>query len=546
MSDLDNNCTDSDEFPLFANYSVVMISSPTCVCRCNKVTYTTVASNSGPLSAENSVLKVDLPNTVCNQEFSVDNGVTWSKWEGPLELGTIEANSHVTMIIRGSVDINAKDNILATAEITSTTIDISEMDNRFNVMTRVVAHRQDCCIPEPDNPPEVIPEPEFECPEEPEENLPEAGNLPRAGSPLQAASGLHENFTAINVRAQIDYLRSNPDGKTEAFSKIPSTINGAGFLNRCWSTDHIQGYIQFYDHRYSKTINNYIFTLSATNRGSIIVKRSDQLDDEPRIFEAPYSRTKDKTAGWDHPSGIAVVGQFLFVPWSRKESKMYIYDIGNNYRETMSFTTVVGCVAVTDCVIGGKPSILMAIASDDNDIYFYRSDITEMCDLRFSYLSTLKIKDIDPQGMGLLQERDTGDVWWVVPHSKGPELGPFTDHVRFYKLGFEPYEYETTRLVSRSDPDWDKAVDCRIPFFPTKRCLYIRQQSHRVKILANSGDTEVKMDQSQSDYGKTCGVHFRFGAGVFVGMDGNIVLLATEKNSNSKKNLATNYLVLRP
>ena len=45
-------------------------------------------------------------------------------------------------------------------------------------------------------------------------------------------------------------------------------------------------------------------------------------------------------------------------------------------------------------------------------------------------------------------------------------------------------------------------------------------------------------------YPAACGVHFRFGAGVYVEPGGRITLLACEKNAGGKGNLGANYFVL--
>ena len=577
------------EYEPFANYSVVITASTNCVAPCNRITYTIVVANTGPIPAHNVLLTDDLPSEVTKGEFSIDNGRNWADWNGSVELGDIPVNSRITVLIRGVISTTAKDNIINDAEISSLTQDFSDWDNRSTVETRVVRRKAECDCPPPDEELEVVTQPGYECPEDDLPQAETAGNLFRAVSVdnlLKAETKIISNHTAIDVKGQFSRLIVDKKGSHERMPGLPYYVDGAAKIPLigidCSSTNHIQGYTQYYDPNIKDKIH-FLFSRSHETRGSLNIKRNDDLK-YTGIIQAPYSikdKQHGKDAGWDHPSGIAALGQFLFVPWSGNEkTRIFVYDILKNFAVENEFEIGSNCVclAVTDCVIAGEESVLLVIRRNSTEFAFFRSPKVEMCHMNFEPMNIIDIEGMSTEGMGLVTERNTGDVYWVVPYVTSTADYRFTNYVRLYKLSFQyrgDYvpEVPVTEVISPIPPYWPWIVGS--PFYSLPACARTypycvpckeaknrgRWCTPRRGCNANAGEycyyveaTEVmkskrlQMDQTDTNgpdaIRARCGVHFRFGAGAFVRPDGRIILLATEKNPGSKGNLETNYFIL--
>ena len=101
-----------------------------CKCACQGVatpgqylSYSITISNAGPGDAKNVVLTDQIPNELKNVQFSTDGGATWSPWDSSYSLGTLSANTCVTIWISGLVNAFSSGNIVNTATISSSTPD---------------------------------------------------------------------------------------------------------------------------------------------------------------------------------------------------------------------------------------------------------------------------------------------------------------------------------------------------------------------------------------------------------------------------------------
>ena len=112
-----------------ADVSVVKTVSPNSVTPGERVTYTIVVSNAGPIAAENVVLIDNIPSSIIGAEFSVNGGITFNPWTGSLNLGTLAAGSSRTILIRGTVSQTATRCIANAASVTSTTPDPNLLNN---------------------------------------------------------------------------------------------------------------------------------------------------------------------------------------------------------------------------------------------------------------------------------------------------------------------------------------------------------------------------------------------------------------------------------
>lgn len=93
------------------------------------IIYRITVTNNGPMSAENVVIRDNIPNVILNPEFSINGGITWNPWNGEYVVGTLANGENVTILIRGTVSMNASGNITNTATVSSTTPDPNPSNN---------------------------------------------------------------------------------------------------------------------------------------------------------------------------------------------------------------------------------------------------------------------------------------------------------------------------------------------------------------------------------------------------------------------------------
>ncbi len=101
------------------------------------LTYTVTAVNNGPSNAANVQINDAVPALLSNVQYSLDNGATWSTWNGSYLAGTLAAQSDFTLLIRGRVGDVAGGLINNTASVTSDTDDPSPGDNSTTVTTPI-------------------------------------------------------------------------------------------------------------------------------------------------------------------------------------------------------------------------------------------------------------------------------------------------------------------------------------------------------------------------------------------------------------------------
>jgi uncharacterized repeat protein (TIGR01451 family) len=83
------------------------------------VTYTVTISNAGPGTALTPTVTDTMPSALTNQQYSIDNGVTWQTWTGKTTIAGIQPNSSATVLLRGVVDNTATGSLANSATTTT-------------------------------------------------------------------------------------------------------------------------------------------------------------------------------------------------------------------------------------------------------------------------------------------------------------------------------------------------------------------------------------------------------------------------------------------
>ncbi|MHC1707867.1 MAG: Calx-beta domain-containing protein [Bacteroidales bacterium] len=105
------------------------------------VNYDITVTNEGPNDALNVSITDILPAAINSPQYSVNNGIDWFPWTGPtLGLGTLyfPANATKQVLIRGTVNLEACATLSNTATVSSTTYDMSTLNNSSTWVTTVV------------------------------------------------------------------------------------------------------------------------------------------------------------------------------------------------------------------------------------------------------------------------------------------------------------------------------------------------------------------------------------------------------------------------
>ncbi|VIG96823.1 cell surface protein [Clostridioides difficile] len=126
----DNNTStvETDISPL-ADISVIKGNEPLAI-QGERFIYGIEIVNAGPSFSENIVLTDNIPASILNPEYSIDNGVTFQPWTGSLNIGTLDAGEIRNVIIRGTVssttpDPNLNNNTSTSEAEVSSSADIS-------------------------------------------------------------------------------------------------------------------------------------------------------------------------------------------------------------------------------------------------------------------------------------------------------------------------------------------------------------------------------------------------------------------------------------
>ncbi|RDY26564.1 DUF11 domain-containing protein [Romboutsia weinsteinii] len=132
-----NISTVETEVSPIADLLVMKTAVPSSAVPGTLLTYPVEVVNLGPSSAENVVLSDNIPATILNPEFSVDGGVTFNPWTGSLDIGTLAAGDSLTILIQGTVSLNATGEIVNTATVTSSTPDPDLSNNVSTIITPI-------------------------------------------------------------------------------------------------------------------------------------------------------------------------------------------------------------------------------------------------------------------------------------------------------------------------------------------------------------------------------------------------------------------------
>ncbi|MBZ0596231.1 DUF11 domain-containing protein, partial [Clostridioides difficile] len=117
-----NTSTDETDISPLADISVIKGNEPVAIPG-GRFIYGIEIANAGPSFAENVTLTDNIPASILNPEYSIDNGVTFQPWNGSLNIGTLDAGEIRNIIIRGTVSQTAIGTIINTATVSSTTPD---------------------------------------------------------------------------------------------------------------------------------------------------------------------------------------------------------------------------------------------------------------------------------------------------------------------------------------------------------------------------------------------------------------------------------------
>ncbi|EQI80639.1 conserved repeat domain protein [Clostridioides difficile P1] len=152
-----NTSTDETDISPLADISVIKGNEPVAIPG-GRFIYGIEIANAGPSFAENVTLTDNIPASILNPEYSIDNGVTFQPWNGSLNIGTLDAGEIRNIIIRGIVSQTAIGTIINTATVSSTTPDpnpdnntsTSEIDISSSVDISVIklANKTEACVGE--------------------------------------------------------------------------------------------------------------------------------------------------------------------------------------------------------------------------------------------------------------------------------------------------------------------------------------------------------------------------------------------------------------
>ncbi len=107
------------------------------VMRCQCLTYRITVFNAGPESAEQVVISDMLPSSLCNPIYSTNNGESWAKWNGSLNIGDLASGASVSVLLVGTVSPNARGFISNTATVSSLTPDPNPANNTDSVTVMI-------------------------------------------------------------------------------------------------------------------------------------------------------------------------------------------------------------------------------------------------------------------------------------------------------------------------------------------------------------------------------------------------------------------------
>ncbi|KAB1916902.1 DUF11 domain-containing protein [Clostridioides difficile] len=150
-----NTSTDETDISPLADISVIKGNEPLAIPG-GRFIYGIEIANAGPSFAENVTLTDNIPASILNPEYSIDNGVTFQPWNGSLNIGTLDAGEIKNIIIRGTVSQTAIGIIINTATISSTTPD-PNLNNNTSTSEAEVSSSADISVVKRSNQAVVVP-----------------------------------------------------------------------------------------------------------------------------------------------------------------------------------------------------------------------------------------------------------------------------------------------------------------------------------------------------------------------------------------------------
>ncbi|HBG3319047.1 TPA: DUF11 domain-containing protein [Clostridioides difficile] len=150
-----NTSTDETDISPLADISVIKGNEPVAIPG-GRFIYGIEIANAGPSFAENVTLTDNIPASILNPEYSIDNGVTFQPWNGSLNIGTLDAGEIRNIIIRGTVSQTAIGTIINTATVSSTTPD-PNLNNNISTSEAEVSSSADISVVKRSNQTVVVP-----------------------------------------------------------------------------------------------------------------------------------------------------------------------------------------------------------------------------------------------------------------------------------------------------------------------------------------------------------------------------------------------------
>lgn len=279
-----------------------------------------------------------------------------------------------------------------------------------------------------------------------------------------------------------------------AFRGLPvngSLTNLQGFTGNYDSIScHVQGYTQ-YDNAEGNRYALLTHSVSSASYAHIVAGKKNGSDQ--------YG-FKTYLSNWNHPGGIQSIGDYLLVPTEQDtQAHISLYDLRSlpvqELRRVESFDLAVnhkaGALGITTYEAAGIEYYLMIVAhlDESNSVYHvYRAPASGgLENASFTEVGSFGFAK-DFQGFGLVTEEGTNAVYLIGLWSQNSGAS-YADYAYLYQINTQ---------------NWT-----------------IGQELDQIHMISNGGGIG------------TFGVHFRYGAGVFVTQNQELILSATERNRGS-------------
>ena len=331
----------------------------------------------------------------------------------------------------------------------------------------------------------------------------DAGGRTVYASFLRGSNSVNEiSLEALHIPdAANDRAVKLPDVRA-AFRSLPvdgSPVGLSGFPGNYDPTvNHIQGYAQYQD----AAGGEHVFLTHSVSTASYAHILAGAKDTGEKLGFKTY--LKD----WKHPGGIQTLGDYLLVPSEQDTSAhVSLYDLRalptQELRRVETFDLAVGhkagALGITSYTAAdGVEYYLLVVAhlNGENSVYhIYQAPAAQGLEAAaFSEVGSFPFSK-DFQGFGLVTEAETNDVYLIGLWSPS-EGATFADYAYLYQLDTERWT--------------------------------LGEELEQIHMVSSGGAPGVM------------GVHFRYGAGVYVTPEQKLLVSATERNTVLGSTLATN------